>query len=171
MLTLDCLRCGGCWKPRVEQPKRCPKCGSLKWNSAKAIKAVTVYGKEDLRYRKYHYHVETTPSIPNRVFFSLLLRTLKNTLEACKYVVLVEGDTFQVRKMQPSGYSDRMFKFSGKDRIHIIEVTPEGKNILLEGIARCFDIPIANIDWQEMSDEELESLAQRRKFSIHCETF
>ncbi len=29
-----CLRCGGKWIPRTEQPGRCPCCGSMLWNKA-----------------------------------------------------------------------------------------------------------------------------------------
>ena len=30
--TLDCLKCGHMWIPRVVDPKICPKCGSPRWD-------------------------------------------------------------------------------------------------------------------------------------------
>lgn len=32
---VECLRCHFTWLPRVQQPARCPKCGSRVWNEPK----------------------------------------------------------------------------------------------------------------------------------------
>jgi len=30
-IILKCYACGHTWKPRVENPKECPNCGSARW--------------------------------------------------------------------------------------------------------------------------------------------
>jgi len=32
ILKLKCLRCGGSWKPRVENPRMCPICKTPYWD-------------------------------------------------------------------------------------------------------------------------------------------
>lgn len=33
--TLHCKRCGHSWLPRTDNPQKCPKCGSYRWNVPK----------------------------------------------------------------------------------------------------------------------------------------
>jgi len=35
MIELTCLRCGHIWIPRQDNPERCPKCKSYRWNTKK----------------------------------------------------------------------------------------------------------------------------------------
>ena len=35
MTKLACLRCGHIWIPRQDNPDRCPKCKSYRWNTEK----------------------------------------------------------------------------------------------------------------------------------------
>ena len=36
---IECLRCGHKWKPRIEDPKICPKCNSYKFDIPKEDKS------------------------------------------------------------------------------------------------------------------------------------
>lgn len=40
-LKLTCQRCGAAWLPRVAEPVRCPRCGSLKWNTPRPLTGQT----------------------------------------------------------------------------------------------------------------------------------
>ena len=41
MKKTECKRCGYKWLPRVERPKRCPKCQSYNWYTKKNLKVQT----------------------------------------------------------------------------------------------------------------------------------
>lgn len=181
MQFLDCFRCGWNWKPRRENPKKCPHCGSRNWQPIKKISEASICGEENLRYKKYHYHIKTTPPIPDQVIFHRLFMALKEMLqiqdnedtgklESDRYILFRDGeDAFQVRLKMPSGHTKRLFKLSGKTRIHLLDVSQEGKDLLVNAVGICLDLAPANIHWEEMSDDELELLKQRRENSIHCD--
>lgn len=41
LIEIHCERCYHRWEPRSKKPKRCPHCGSLKWDISQ------IFGKED----------------------------------------------------------------------------------------------------------------------------
>jgi DNA-directed RNA polymerase subunit RPC12/RpoP len=166
---LNCMRCGHAWRPFVDRPKACPGCGSRIWDKPKTtnpedITVVRVYG-EAHQYYGHHYHIRPFPSFPQSMIVDLLLERLKlmlktdsynedrNRFEGRDYRLYLHidkntQDGFYVGMREgDSKHFERLFKLTGRERIHVLIYDSKGMDLLLRSISDIF--PNAKIEKQE----------------------
>lgn len=168
---LNCLRCGYSWRPRIDAPKKCPKCSSKKWiipltTNPMDVKEIFIKGEQHPFYN-YHYHITPNPSFPQKLIADLIIENIKsmfgmvfNNAKEGFFAgnnYRIRSDSIEKCRDDEPKYFNRVFRLSLNDteRIHILDLSDEGRDLLKEVLGYCF--PNAKIEIIDKTPSGLEA--------------